>query len=361
MIIIMQAIIHDYQWLKHYQVGSNSVYELVITFGYLLAFMVAFRIFRYVVIARFKAIARKTATQFDDQLVNVFEHIHPRFYDLASLYCSSKTLSFDTRSTQYIDLAFTVLVVIQFTLCLQELLGYFLAKLLKVNSNSLDEQTAFNGIYILVKIAVWGASFLHVLAIFGINISALIASLGIGGIAIALAAQNIFNDIFSSFSIYFDKPFVIGDQIAVGEHVGCVRKIGLKTTRLESVRGEELIIANRELTSSRIQNFRKMQRRQVLFVIRVSPETELNELKAIPELISAIITNYQSQGLVKLERVNLKEITSTHIEYEVLYYHLSADYNEYMRVREEINLKILEELNKRKIKLYFAITPAATI
>jgi small-conductance mechanosensitive channel len=330
----------------------------LLTFVYFIGFYVAFKIFRKVILVWLKAITAKTPGKFDDELVKVFANIHPRFYDLAALYCAVKTMHLNTGEHRYLDLAFVIIFIIQLTLSVQELLGYLLSKLLRVDHKQPEDQTAFNGVYILVKIGVWGLSLIAILSSFGINISALIASLGIGGIAVALAAQNILNDIVSSFSIYLDKPFAIGDVISVGDITGTVRKIGLKTTRLESVRGEELIIANRELTASRIQNFCRMQRRQALFNIRIAPDTAHEQLKAIPDLISQIIISYQSQGIVKLERVNLKEITSTHIDYEVLYYHLSADYNEYMRVREEINLKILETLNQHKVKLYFALTPS---
>ncbi len=351
-------MLNDYKWLLNSRLGANTVEELLIALGYFLGFYIAFKIFRKIILVWLKTITIKTPGKFDDELVKVFENIHPRFYDLAALYCAVKTIHLDTGEHRYLDLAFIVIFIIQLTLSIQELLGYLLSKLLRVDHSQPEDKTAFNGVYILVKIAVWGLSLILILSTFSINISALIASLGIGGIAIALAAQNILNDIFSSFSIYIDKPFAIGDHIAVGDISGHVRKIGLKTTRLESVRGEELIIANRELTASRIQNFRRMQRRQALFNIRIAAETTVEQLKTIPELISQIITGYQSQGIVKLERVNLKEITSTHIDYEILYYHLSADYNEYMRLREEINLKILEALNERKIKLYFAALPS---
>ncbi len=353
----MQKLITEYKWLLNSKVGANTVEELLIALGYFLGFYIAFKIFRKIILTRLKIITAKTPGKFDDELVKVLEHIHPRFYDLAALYCAVKTIHLTALEHKYIDLAFIAIFIIQLTLSIQELLGYLLSKLLKVNRNSSEEQTAFNGIYILVKITVWASSLLLVLSTLGINASSLVTSLGIGGIAIALAVQNILGDIFSSFSIYFDKPFAIGDQIVIGGDAGYVRKIGLKTTRLEMLSGEELIVANRELTNSRIQNFKKMQRRQVLFSLRIAAETNTEQLKLIPELVTEIISKYEISKQVKLERVFFKQITSTHLDYEILYYHLSNDFNEYMRVREEINLQILETLSKNQIKLYFSTAP----
>jgi len=198
----MHNLIYNLHSLKSYSVGSNTAYELAIAAAYFIGFLIAFRIFRYIVIARLKAMARKTSTQFDDQLVKVLEHIHPRFYDLVSLYCATQTLSLNDKTSKYIDLAFLVIVIIQVTLCLQEALGYMLSKILRVDTSQPEDQTAFNGIYMLFKIGLWASSLLVILSAFSINISALVASLGIGGIAVALAAQNILNDIFSSFSIF---------------------------------------------------------------------------------------------------------------------------------------------------------------
>ncbi len=337
-----------------YEIGSNTVRELLIFLGYFLGFYIGFKIFRKVIVKKLKNIVSKTETKLDDELVKIFENIHPRFYDLLALYCSSKTLNFTANTHKYLDLAFGILLIIQLSISTQEFLRYILQKVLKIDPNHNEAKTAFNGIYLLIRILLWSSSFLMILSLCNVNVSSLITSLGIGGIAIALAVQNILGDVFSSFSIYFDKPFVIGDYIEVGNDAGTVRKIGLKSTRLESPRGEELIISNRELTSSRIQNFKNMQKRQVQFKLRIKSKTTNESLKAIPKLITEIIN---SKTKCVFERARLKDLAISHLEYDIVYYHLSADLNDCLETREQINLELLEKLGS---EIYFGETPLAS-
>jgi small-conductance mechanosensitive channel len=223
---------------------------------------------------------------------------------------------------------------------------YLLKKLFNLDNVSEEDRTVFDGFTLLIKIVLWITGLLFLLANLGINISSLAASLGIGGIAIALAVQNILGDLFSSFSIYFDKPFAVGDTIIVDKYTGVVKRIGLKSTRIQTLQGEELVIGNKELISSKIQNLKKMERRRVMFNIGLAYDTPVEKLKTAKELILQAILDSEK---IELERVNFFEFSNNSLIFEVAYFHKNANYLEYMNERELINLKIKEGLDKEGI------------
>ncbi len=184
----------------------------------------------------------------------------------------------------------------------------------------------------------------------GINVTSLVASLGIGGIAIALAVQNILGDLFSAFSIYFDKPFAVGDFITVGKHKGTVQNIGLKSTRIRMLQGEELVIPNKEITSGKVSNYRRMEKRRVAFKFGVVYETKTEQLKKIPEIITEIINQTKD---CEAFRVHFKEFGDSSLNYNIVYYVTNNDYDVYLSAQQEINLGIKEAFEKAKIEFAY--------
>jgi small-conductance mechanosensitive channel len=181
----------------------------------------------------------------------------------------------------------------------------------------------------------------------GVDVTALIAGLGVGGIAVALAAQNILGDLFASLSIVMDKPFVLGDFITVGESQGTVENIGLKTTRLRSLSGEQLVFPNSDLLTSRIRNFKRMQERRVVFTVAVTYDTAFAQLKEIPELIKAAIT---SQEQTRFDRAHFQKLGDAALIFEAVYFVTIPDFVRYMDIQEQINLRLLEEFASRGIE-----------
>lgn len=176
-----------------------------------------------------------------------------------------------------------------------------------------------------------------------------------GGIAIALALQNVLGDVFSAFSIYFDRPFEVGDFINVGEYSGTVKRIGIKSTRLQLLQGEELVISNRQLTTTSIRNFKKLTKRRAVFTLSVAANTPLKKLKRIPTIIEEIIT---SIDLIEFERVHFVEFGEFSYNFEVVYYIKTPNYAKYLKTREEINFAIIEAFEKENIVMPF---PTQTI
>ncbi|MBN1825402.1 MAG: mechanosensitive ion channel family protein [Candidatus Eisenbacteria bacterium] len=184
----------------------------------------------------------------------------------------------------------------------------------------------------------------------GVQVTTLIASLGIGGIAVALAVQNILSDLFASLSIALDKPFVIGDFIIVGEQMGTVEKTGLKTTRVRSLSGEQLVFSNTDLLSSRIRNFKRMSERRVLFGFGVIYGTPADKLRAIPGMVREIVEARQG---VRFDRAHFKAFGESSLDFEIVYYMLTPDYNAYMDTQQAINLALFERFTREGIDFAF--------
>jgi small-conductance mechanosensitive channel len=198
----------------------------------------------------------------------------------------------------------------------------------------------------VLRLAVWSLVFLLALDNLGVNITALIAGLGVGGVAVALATQNILGDLFASLSIMLDKPFVGGDFLDVNGYLGSVEKIGIKTTRLRSLSGEQLVFSNNDLLNSRIRNFGRMFERRVVFSINVTYQTPLEKLKRIPEMLREAV---EAQQNVRFDRAHFQKYGDFALVFEVVYYVTSADFTLYMDIQQNINLIIYERFAAERI------------
>jgi small-conductance mechanosensitive channel len=332
---------------------GNSIQAYFKAFLLFFFILICVRFFHRFIFVRLKSFVEKTTTEFDDKLLMLLEQLHPRFYDVLAFYLALKSLVLTASFTKVLDSSFFILAVVQIILSSEGLVSYFLTKLLtnkKSKQMSPEASMAFQGLSLSINILLWIIGILLIISNLGFDITSLVTSLGIGGIAIALAVQNILSDIFSSFSIYFDKPFVIGDFIVVGTDMGTVKRIGLKNTRIESLQGEEIIICNKDLTSSRIQNFKQMKKRRIVFTLGLIYETSLEKCKKVPELIKEV---FKGLSDAQLDRVNFFRFSDYSLDFEIVYYHLSGDYNAYMATREEINLRIKESFEREEIKFAF--------
>ncbi len=202
----------------------------------------------------------------------------------------------------------------------------------------------------MVKILLWVIGSIIVFQNLGYNISALAAGLGIGGLAIAFALQNVLGDVFASFSIYFDRPFEIGDFIIVGSDMGIVQHIGIKSTRVQTLQGQELVISNRELTETRVHNYRKMERRRIVFNFGVEYGTPEDKLARIPEMVKEIV-NRQEEA--EADRVHFKAFGAYSLDFEAVYYINNRDYARYMDIQQDINLEMKKKFAEEGIAFAF--------
>ncbi|HEX5656535.1 MAG TPA: mechanosensitive ion channel family protein [Polyangiales bacterium] len=202
----------------------------------------------------------------------------------------------------------------------------------------------------VMRILVWTLVLLLTLDNLGIDITALVAGLGVGGIAVALAVQNVLGDLFASLSITLDRPFVLGDFVVVGEYMGSVEAIGVKSTRLRSLGGEQIIMSNADLLGSRVRNFGRMQQRRVVFKLGVTYETPRASLQAIPGLIRSAI---EAQPDTRFDRCHFSRYGDFALEFETVFYVLSADYTRYMDIQQAIYFQIHESFEGAEIEFAY--------
>ncbi|MEM9772688.1 MAG: mechanosensitive ion channel family protein [Cyanobacteria bacterium P01_D01_bin.73] len=206
-----------------------------------------------------------------------------------------------------------------------------------------------------IRVVLWTIGIIFLLQNLGYDLSAVVASLGIGGIAIALASQGLLQDLFSYFAIVLDVPFSIGDQIVVDNFTGTVEHIGIKTTRLESISGERLVFPNQYLTSSKIQNYREMKRRRIVFSLGVTYDTSREKLIAIPKVIQEIIESIED---AEFDRSHFTSYGASSLDFETAYYVLDRDYKIYANIHQQINFAIWDAFKARGIEFAY---PSQTI
>jgi len=207
----------------------------------------------------------------------------------------------------------------------------------------------------VIKVVLWALAVLLVLSNLGYNVNSLIAGLGVSGIVVAFAVQKVASDLFSSLSIYFDKPFSPGDFVKIGEDMGTIKSIGIRTTRITSLQGEELVIPNSEVVSARVQNFGKMERRRAAFNIGVTYDTSKKKLEVIPGMIEKII---KAQKKATFDRCYFKTFGDSSLGFDIVYYVESPEYEDYLKIQQAVNLTIIEIFTKEGIEMAF---PTQTI
>ncbi len=330
--------------------GNNTLYDYTLAFAIFLALILALKIFQIIILSHLHKIAKKTKTDFDDVLIEIFKSIKPPFYFFLAIYFSIKSLAFPELIDKTIFILFIVLIVFQVIRSIERLLDYFINKFLQKSESKgkskEHSRSMIKTLQVIIRIILWALGLLLILSNLGINVNSLIASLGIGGIAVALALQGVLTDVFSSFSLYIDKPFEVGDYIVIGTDTGTVEKIGLKTTRIKTLQGEELVVSNQELTSARIQNYRKMEKRRIVFNLGVVYNTPVTKLKSIPKLIKEII---KKEKLAEFDRCYFTEFNDSSLNFEVVMYIKSPEYEDYLKTRHKINLDIYRAFEKEGI------------
>jgi len=328
----------------------NRILDYLICLSVFLIGIIVIQIFKRFLLKRLREWAKRTATTIDDFLIRMIEkELLPLFY-FGAFYVSIQGLTLNPALEKGINVLGLILLTIFGVRFLLAVIVYGLENYWVKKEKDVAKKQGLKGILMTVKVIVWGLAIIILLDNFGIKVSALIAGLGIGGVAIALAAQSILGDLFSYFSIFFDRPFEIGDFIIVGDLLGTVEHIGIKTTRVRSLGGEQLVFSNTDLTNSRVRNYKRMDKRRVVFRLGVTYETGLRELKEIPVVITNIIKGIND---TVFDRTHFFSYGDFSLVFEVVYYVIGSDYNKYMDIQQEINLKIKEEFEKHGIEFAY--------
>jgi small-conductance mechanosensitive channel len=297
------------------------------------------------------ALSQKTDNEIDDLIAELV--LQTKFIVLlvVAVFVSSFYLTLPDKINIIVNKIFVITLLLQGafwgTAIIKWWIGRYRKQKIETDAASV---TTFNAIGFLLRIFLWTIILLLTLDNLGINITALVAGLGIGGIAIALALQNILGDLFASLSIVLDKPFVIGDFIIIDNYLGSVEHVGLKTTRIRSLSGEQLVFSNNDLLNSRIRNYKRMYERRVLFTFGVVYQTPHEKLKIIPGLVQEII---ESNEQVRFDRAHFKDYGNFSLNFEVVYWVKVPDYNVYMDIQQQINLDLYRKFEKEKIEFAY--------
>ncbi|MEX0649520.1 MAG: mechanosensitive ion channel family protein [Candidatus Andersenbacteria bacterium] len=328
---------------------GNSVWEYTLAVIGFIVLVILLRILKTFLTRWLGSISERTDNEIDNAIYQVLNTIKPQFYWFVSFYFAIQLLDFADQARRVVRIILVMWVTYQVIIALQIFIDYFIERKVKASDDHGKEVVAgiASGIS---RIVLWSLAILFVLSNVGVNITSLIAGLGIGGIAVALAAQSVLGDLFSSLAIYFDRPFEVGDYIVSGEVSGTVKKVGIKTTRIKALSGEEIVVPNKNITDSRIKNYKRMTERRVSMELGVEYSTPHEKMKEIPSLIQAIIERTKD---LRFSRVHFKAFGDSALIFEVIYHVESKEYDLYMDRQQEVLLGIKEMFEQQNIRMAF--------
>lgn len=303
------------------------------------------------VIRRLGAVATRTKTRLDDLLVEVLRHGKTWFLLLLGVVAGAQVLSLPDAAVHGLRSVVVIGVLVQAGVWAGLVINFYVQgyrqRRLQKDPGAV---TTLGALGLFGKIIVWVLVLLLALDNLGVDVTALVAGLGVGGIAVALAVQNILGDLLASLSIVLDKPFVVGDFIAIDEHLGSIEYVGLKTTRLRSLSGEQLVFSNSDLLNSRIRNYGRMFERRVVFTIGITYETPRDRLETIPGILRAAV---ERQDDTRFDRAHFKAYGDFALQFEIVYYVRVPDYNRYMDIQQAINFYLLEQFEQQGIEFAY--------
>ncbi len=334
------------------QINLNEIYSYFTALIIFAISILILRILKFVIIKKLKKISEKTEIKYDGVVIDTIDKISWPFYVLIALY-----ISFHYLESLQIGLSSGIKNVLYYIII--TIAVYYAAKTLQalvdygtniLISKKYTDTSAIELLNKIVKGILWIIAFILILSNLGYNVTTLVAGLGIGGVAIAFALQSILGDIFASFSIYLDKPFKKGDYIIFGAEEGTVKKIGIKSTRVEALQGQEIVVSNKTLTETIVHNYKKMDYRRIVFNFSVKYETHIVNLEKIPSIVKEIITNIE---MVRFGRAHFFKFGDFGYIFEVVYFVDTGDYDKYMDVQQEINFAIKKYFENEGIEIAY--------
>ena len=358
---IFRTIEQMHGWVYEAPVlGIIPIGKLILALGIVIGLNAVFWILRKIILVYLKNLSTKTITSFDDMLIAAVSGVRAWVYTIVSIHAALIIFSLPNWLDVTTTAIFLFALVWQGIEVAVTVVDYLTNKYVAVSAEGDAQAEANLGtiaelIRLMVRIGLWVLGSLFVLANLGINVTSLIAGLGIGGIAIAFALQGVLSDLFASFSIYLDRPFRIGDYIVIGTDSGTVEKIGIKSTRLRTLQGEELVVANAELTSARVQNFKKMDERRIVATIGITYETPYKLVENVPSVITEAFEAFDGG---RLDRVYFTSFGDSALVFEIVYFIESPEMKDFLEVQQRFNLMLLKAFTEKGIEFAY---PTQTI
>jgi small-conductance mechanosensitive channel len=336
---------------------GNSLLQWTIGLAIAIFVFFAFQVIKSVVIRRLNKFADGTDTDIDDFICELLASTKSILIIVLSLYAGSYTLEIDAAARELLDTGAILVFLLQGALWGNQIITFLMKRFARSRMNEDDPTVATIATLLgtVTRIAFFTMVALVALGTVGFDVTALITGVGIGGIAIAMAVQGILSDLFGSLSIALDKPFEVGDFITVGDFKGTVEKIGLKTTRLRSNTGEQLVLSNSDLLSSRTRNYKRMSERRGVIMIGVTYQTTADQLAAIPGIVKEVI---DVEEMARFDRAHFASFGDFSLNFEVVYWVTDPDYVTYMDTTQAINLEIVKRFEDAGIEFAY---PTQTI
>ena len=342
-------------YLAEQEYFGNSLLSYLIALTIIVLGLVVARIFRTIFIGRLQKWAKQTETTADDFVVEGIKRFGiPALYYFV-IYNGINYLDLSVKAQRILEVATAVVVTFLLLRLLSSTILLVLQTHIRKQEHGEEKINQLGGLMIVINIVIWILGFVFLIDNLGYDVTTIVTGLGIGGIAVALAAQNILGDLFNYFVIFFDRPFEVGDFIVVDDKSGTVEYIGLKTTRIRSLSGEQLVVGNSHLTSSRIHNFKRLLKRRATFSIDVEYGTPLEIVREIPVMLRRIV---ESQENAIFDRSHFARYNDWSLRFEVVYHVNAPEYNTYMDIQQNINFRIYEEFQQRGIGFAF---PSQTV
>ena len=337
---------------------GNSVRQWLIAIATLGAVYVVLSLGRRLAVRRLGAMAARSQTRVDDLGVDLIGRTRHYFLIAVALYAAARMVVLPEHARSALQLLFVAAVLLQAGRWGTGLIAFAVESYLRRNAEGdAGARATVQAVGYAARFVLWSILLITALAAFGIDVTALITGLGIGGIAIALAVQNILGDLFAALSIVLDKPFVVGDAIVVDSTSGTVEHVGLKTTRIRSVSGEQIIISNSELLKSRIRNYKRMEQRRVVFTLDVTHETVPDALERVPAMVRAAV---EKHPLTRFERSHLLTITDAGLRFENVYWVLHPDFDRYADIQHAVNVELVRRFRAERMEFAVPMRPFLT-
>ncbi len=317
---------------------DNPLSDWLIALGVVAGVLLLLLTLRRVLVGRLTAFAERTATDWDDILASVLGRTRLLFLVIVSAQAGAMTLELPDSAADWLRVLMVLAAAMQAGMWASVVLVSLLERYRREKMEE-DRGAAsmIGAMSFLIRLVLWAVILLLALDNLGIDITAMVAGLGVGGIAVALAVQNILGDLFASLAIIMDKPFVLGDFIVVGELRGSVEHIGLKTTRVRSIGGEQIVFSNADLLSSRLHNFGRLQERRAVLVLGVTYQTPRSKLQNIPAILREAV---EAQKDTRFDRSHFDNYGDFSLNFETVFYVLSSEYNRFMDVKQAVLLQI---------------------
>jgi small-conductance mechanosensitive channel len=333
--------IYTGSWLDQRYLG-NSLGAWIVGAALVAGVFFALVTLRFVLQRRVAAFADKTSTRLDNVVLAILKRTRRLTIFVVALYVGSLAVVLPGQAERLFEIALTVSLAYQVAIWGSVFIDEWLSREFQAPPELAGRAGAgYGAIGFVARLILWAVILLMALDNLGINVTALVAGLGVGGIAIALAVQNILGDVFCSLSIILDKPFEIGDFIIVDDMMGTVERIGIKTTRLRSLSGEQLVFSNTDLVKGRVRNYKRMFERRIVFDFGVIYQTTPDQLELIPKIVREVVDGIED---CHLDRAHFKQFGASSLDFEVVYYVHKPDYNVYMDIQQAINLGIMRRL-----------------